>query len=70
MTLEDETGQRKTMHAGDTFVVYRGSVIKFTTDDYGIAWKCSARNVCLRSSDGITMMEVPEGSEMSGERPA
>ncbi|KAF2627104.1 hypothetical protein BU25DRAFT_393738, partial [Macroventuria anomochaeta] len=43
MTLEDETGQQKTMRAGDTFVVHRGSTIKFTTDDYGIAWKCSAR---------------------------
>lgn len=43
MTLEDEAGQRETLGAGTTFVVYRGSTIKFTTEDYGIAWKCSAR---------------------------
>jgi uncharacterized cupin superfamily protein len=43
MTLEDETGQRMDMRAGDTFVVHRGSTIEFTTNDYGIAWKCSAR---------------------------
>jgi uncharacterized cupin superfamily protein len=43
MTLEDENGQQRTMRAGDTFVVYRGSTIKFSTAKYGVAWKCGAR---------------------------
>ena len=43
MTLEDESGHKKTMRAGDTFMVYRDSTLKSSTADYGVAWKCGAR---------------------------
>lgn len=43
MTFKDETGQTATVKAGDTFFFPRGSTITFSTDSYGVAWKCGAR---------------------------
>lgn len=44
ITLEDEDeGTEKTVTAGDTFVIHRGSTIAFSTSDYGAAFKCGAR---------------------------
>lgn len=43
MTFRDETGQTVIVKAGDTFFFPRGSTITFSTDSYGVAWKCGAR---------------------------
>lgn len=40
LTLEDETGQTKTITPGETFIIHRGSTIKFSSSTYGLAWKC------------------------------
>lgn len=41
--LEDEMGTKKTVEAGDTFVIHRGSTVAFSSSDYGIAFKCGSR---------------------------
>lgn len=43
ITLRDEAGQEKTLHAGDSFVIQRGSNIKFSSSDYGVAFKSGSR---------------------------
>ena len=43
MTFRDESGQTATVKTGDTFFFPRGSTITFSTESYGVAWKCGAR---------------------------
>ena len=44
VTLRDEdNGEGKTLHAGDSFVIQRGSTIAFSSSDYGICFKCGSR---------------------------
>ncbi|KOC08239.1 hypothetical protein AFLA70_285g001501 [Aspergillus flavus AF70] len=43
ITLKDETGQTETVRGGDTFMIPRGSTINFSSDTYGVAWKCGGR---------------------------
>ncbi|KAL2859508.1 hypothetical protein BJX68DRAFT_226353 [Aspergillus pseudodeflectus] len=43
LTIEDEAGKTATLGKGDTFFIHRGSRIKFTTPDFGIAFKGAAR---------------------------
>ncbi|KAI5456793.1 hypothetical protein BGZ63DRAFT_467942 [Mariannaea sp. PMI_226] len=43
ITLRDESGQSAVVKAGDTFYVTRGSTITFSSNSYGIAWKCGTR---------------------------
>ncbi|EHA23152.1 hypothetical protein ASPNIDRAFT_128491, partial [Aspergillus niger ATCC 1015] len=43
INLRDESGQTATVRLGDTFFFPRGSTITFSTDSYGVAWKCGGR---------------------------
>jgi hypothetical protein len=43
MLKDQQTGQQQTLHPGDTFAIQRGSVIEFSTQSYGVAWKCGSR---------------------------
>lgn len=43
INLRDETGQTATVRPGDTFFFPRGSTITFSSDSYGVAWKCGGR---------------------------
>ncbi|KAB8256698.1 hypothetical protein BDV32DRAFT_153093 [Aspergillus pseudonomiae] len=44
ITLKDQqTGHQQTLRPGDTFAIQRGSIIEFSTKDYGVAWKCGGR---------------------------
>ena len=43
LILEDETGQTATLTKGDTFFIHRGSKMRFTTPDFGIAFKGASR---------------------------
>ncbi|PYH97063.1 hypothetical protein BO71DRAFT_417333 [Aspergillus ellipticus CBS 707.79] len=43
INLRDETGQTAIVRPGDTFFFPRGSTITFSSDSYGVAWKCGGR---------------------------
>ncbi|KAF3395451.1 hypothetical protein DPV78_008770 [Talaromyces pinophilus] len=43
INMRDETGQSITVKQGDTFFFPRGSTITFSSNSYGIAWKCGSR---------------------------
>ncbi|PYI31148.1 hypothetical protein BP00DRAFT_436244 [Aspergillus indologenus CBS 114.80] len=43
INLRDETGQTARVRPGDTFFFPRGSTITFSSDSYGVAWKCGGR---------------------------
>ncbi|OKP14738.1 hypothetical protein PENSUB_11496 [Penicillium subrubescens] len=43
ITFKDATEQTAIVKAEDTFFFPRGSTITFSTDSYGVAWKCGAR---------------------------
>ena len=42
-TISDETGQEVTASPGDVFFFPKGSVITFTTSNYGLAFYCGQR---------------------------
>lgn len=43
ITLKDATGHTETVRRGDTFMIPRGSTITFSSNAYGVAWKCGGR---------------------------
>ncbi|KAB8203491.1 hypothetical protein BDV34DRAFT_227268 [Aspergillus parasiticus] len=43
LVIEDESGKTATLEKGDTFFIERGSRIRFTTPDFGIAFKGASR---------------------------
>ncbi|KAJ5623062.1 ethanolamine utilization protein [Penicillium lividum] len=43
LVLEDETGKIATLEKGDTFFIHRGSRMRFTTPNFGIAFKGASR---------------------------
>ncbi|KAE8361864.1 hypothetical protein BDV27DRAFT_147466 [Aspergillus caelatus] len=43
ITLKDATGHTETVRRGDTFMIPRGSTITFSSNTYGVAWKCGGR---------------------------
>ncbi|KAH3164248.1 hypothetical protein KXW80_007623 [Aspergillus fumigatus] len=45
MNFRDESGKTATVTAGDTFYFPRGSTITFSSNSYGIAWKCGSRHL-------------------------
>ncbi|OJZ89435.1 hypothetical protein ASPFODRAFT_127537 [Aspergillus luchuensis CBS 106.47] len=45
INLRDEIGQTVTVRSGETFFFSRGSTITFSTDSYGLAWKCGGREM-------------------------
>ena len=42
-TIEDETGQKQTVKAGDLLYFSKGTAMTFTTDDYGLGFFCGQR---------------------------
>ena len=42
-TIEDETGQKKTVKAGDLLYFPKGTAMTFTTDDFGLGFFCGQR---------------------------
>ena len=42
-TLEDETGQKQTVKAGDLLYFPKGTEMTFTTDDFGLGSFCGQR---------------------------
>ena len=42
-TIEDETGQKKTVKAGDLLYFSKGTEMTFTTDDFGLGFFCGQR---------------------------
>lgn len=43
VTLRDETGASRTLGPGESFFIHRGSKVLFSSDDYGVCYKCAAR---------------------------
>lgn len=43
VTLSDESGRKRTLGPGDSFFIHRGSTVKFSSEDYGVCFKCAAR---------------------------
>ena len=42
-TIEDETGQKKTVKGGDLLYFPKGTAMTFTTDDFGLGFFCGQR---------------------------
>ena len=42
-TIEDETGQKETVKAGDLLYFPKGTEMTFTTDDFGLGFFCGQR---------------------------
>ena len=42
-TIEDETGQKRTVKAGDLLYFPKGTAMTFTTDDFGLGFFCGQR---------------------------
>ena len=42
-TIEDETGQKQTVKAGDLLYFPKGTAMTFTTDDFGLGFFCGQR---------------------------
>ena len=42
-TIEDETGQKKTVKTGDLLYFPKGTAMTFTTDDFGLGFFCGQR---------------------------
>ena len=42
-TIEDETGQKQTIKAGDLLYFPKGTAMTFTTDDFGLGFFCGQR---------------------------
>ena len=42
--IEDETGQKETVSAGDLLYFPKGTAMKFTTDNYGLGFFCGQRS--------------------------
>ena len=42
-TIEDETGQKQTVIAGDLLYFPKGTAMTFTTDDFGLGFFCGQR---------------------------
>ena len=42
-TIEDETGQKKTVSAGDLLYFPKGTAMTFSTDNYGLGFFCGQR---------------------------
>ena len=42
-TIEDETGQKLTVKAGDLLYFPKGTAMTFTTDDFGLGFFCGQR---------------------------
>ena len=42
-SIEDETGQNKTVKAGDLLYFPKGTEMTFTTDDFGLGFFCGQR---------------------------
>ena len=42
-TIEDETGQKHTVKAGDLLYFPKGTAMTFTTDDFGLGFFCGQR---------------------------
>lgn len=43
VTLSDESGRKRTLGPGDSFFIHRGSTVKFSSENYGVCFKCAAR---------------------------
>ncbi|KAJ5951848.1 uncharacterized protein N7479_010261 [Penicillium vulpinum] len=43
VNLEDETGKKVTLKAGDTFFIHRGSQVAWSSDDYAVCFKAGNR---------------------------
>lgn len=43
LVLKDETGTSYVLKKGDTFLVTKGSVVSFNTEDYALCWKVGGR---------------------------
>ncbi|KAK5049831.1 hypothetical protein LTR84_003949 [Exophiala bonariae] len=42
LDLEDETGQRATLHEGETFFIKKGAIIKYSVKRFALVFKASA----------------------------
>ena len=42
-TIEDETGQKEIVKAGDLLYFPKGTEMTFTTDDFGLGFFCGQR---------------------------
>ena len=42
-TIEDETGQKQNVKAGDLLYFSKGTAMTFTTDDFGLGFFCGQR---------------------------
>ena len=42
-TVEDETGQKETVKAGDLLYFPKGTEMTFTTDNFGLGFFCGQR---------------------------